>query len=57
MGDNNLCVSSLNHYMEESKHITTDNNTTVHLTNIIYITLCLRNLDTNRNTGRNNYRI
>ena len=37
--DINLCVSSLNHYMEESKHITTDKHTTVHITNIVYTTL------------------
>ena len=55
--DSNLCVSSLNHFMEESKHITTDKNTTVQLTNIFHTTLRLRNLDNNRKTGKNNYRI
>ena len=43
--------------MEESKHITTDKNTTVQLNNIVYTTLWLRNLDTNRKTGKKNYRI
>ena len=35
--DSNLYVSSLNHYMEESKHITTDKNVTVQINNIVYI--------------------
>ena len=29
LNDSNLYVSSLNHYIEESKHITTDKNATV----------------------------
>ena len=35
----NLYVSSLNHYIEESKHITTEKNTTVHCT--VYNSLIL----------------
>ena len=55
LNDSNLYVSSLNHYMEESKHITTEKNATAQLTNIVYTTLWLRNLDTNRKTENKNY--
>ena len=55
LNSSNLYVSSLNHYMEESKHSTTDKNATVQLTNIVYTTSWLRNLDKNRKTGKKNY--
>ena len=40
--------------MEESKHITTDKNANVQLTNMVYTILWLRNLDTNRKNGKKN---
>ena len=55
LNESNLYISSLNHYMEESKHITTDKNVTVQLTNIVYNTLWLRNVDNNINCGKMNY--